>query len=61
MYWRAHIDPPKLQSDLVARLREVFDADLAQLGSWPGITLDCETFHDTTVGRSFDWKGARWW
>jgi hypothetical protein len=53
--WRAQIDPPAVQPDLIARLREVFDADMAQLGSWLGITLDCETFHDTTIGRSYNW------
>ena len=46
--------------DLIARLREVFDADLAQLGSWLGITLDCENFDDgdhramPTTGQSAD-------
>jgi hypothetical protein len=53
--WRAQIEPPALQPDLIARLRDVFDADLAQLGSWLGITLDCEAFHDTTTERSHDW------
>jgi hypothetical protein len=61
--WRARIDPPTIQPDLVARLREIFDADLAQLGSWLGIALDCETFHDVTIARSYDWvdvgAGAR--
>ena len=47
-FWRAQIEPPTLPPDLVARLREVFDADLAQLGSWLGIALDCETFHAAT-------------
>jgi hypothetical protein len=56
--WRARIDPPAMQPDLIARLREVFDADLAQLGSWLGITLDCETFHDTTIERAYDWTGV---
>ena len=49
VFWRADIEPPALPSDLIAHLREVFDADLAQLGSWLGITLDCETFHTTTL------------
>ena len=35
--WRAQVEPPRLPPDLTARLREVFDADLAQLGSWLGI------------------------
>jgi hypothetical protein len=54
-FWRARIDPPPLQSDLIARLHEVFDADLAQVGAWLGITLDCMTFHEATVARSHEW------
>jgi Sulfotransferase family len=54
--WRAQIEPPSLRPDLVARLRDVFDADLAQLGSWLGIALDCDTFHDTTIERPHDWS-----
>jgi hypothetical protein len=53
--WRARIDPPALQSDLIAGLRDIFDADLAQLGAWLGITLDCGTFYETTIGRSHEW------
>jgi Sulfotransferase family len=55
--WRARIDPPALQSDLIAGLRDVFDADLAQLGAWLGITLDCESFYETTIGQSHEWVG----
>jgi hypothetical protein len=51
-FWRANIDPPTLPRDLEARLREVFDADLAELGSWMGITLDCESF-DTKLRAMF--------
>jgi Sulfotransferase family len=53
--WRAQIDLPPMQPDLTARLRDIFDADLAQLASWLGITLDCESFHDKTIDRSYDW------
>ena len=53
--WRAQIDPPTMQPDLIARLRDIFDADLAQLGSWLGISLDCENFHSTTIGQAYDW------
>ncbi len=51
-FWRAHVEPPRLTPILVARLREVFDADLAQLGSWLGYRLDCENFQETTVARA---------
>jgi hypothetical protein len=56
--WRAQIDLPRMPAHMVARLRDVFDADLAQLGAWLGITLDCENFHEVTVARSYDWLGA---
>ena len=35
--WRARVEPPRIRPILDARLREVFDADLAQLGSWLGV------------------------
>jgi hypothetical protein len=53
--WRASVDPPRLPSDEAAYLREVFDADLAELGSWLGIAIDCENFHDRTIGQAHDW------
>jgi Sulfotransferase family len=58
-FWRAQIEPPVLLPELIARLRDVFDADLAQLGSWLGITLDCDAFHDTTIERPHDWAVGR--
>jgi hypothetical protein len=54
-FWRARIDRPELSLELTERLREVFDADLAQLGSWLGIVLDCENFHKATVARACEW------
>jgi Sulfotransferase family len=53
--WRAQIEPPSLRPDLIARLRDIFDADLAQLGSWLGITLDCDTFNDAIIEQAHDW------
>lgn len=59
-FWRARVDPPRLTPSLEARLREVFDADLAQLGSWLGLSrLDCENFHVVTVGRAHEWAGPQ--
>jgi hypothetical protein len=55
--WRARIEPPRLSPVLTARLRDVFDADLAQLGSWLGLQLDCGNFHEATGGRPHDWVG----
>jgi hypothetical protein len=53
--WRARIEPPRLSSVLTAWLREIFDADLAQLGSWLGLQLDCDNFHAATVDRPHGW------
>jgi hypothetical protein len=54
-FWRAQIEPPRLSPSVTARLREVFDADLAQLGSWLGVRLDCANFHEATRARSYEW------
>jgi Sulfotransferase family len=55
--WKAQIDPPELPSDLIAHLREVFDADLAQLGSWLGAELDCGNLDQWALERTHDWSG----
>jgi hypothetical protein len=54
-FWRARVEPPRLTSVIEQRLREVFDADLAQLGSWLGVSLDCESFHERTAGCAYQW------
>jgi hypothetical protein len=57
--WRARINPPRLPPHLIERLRDVFDADLAQLGAWLAITLDCDNFHEMTLSRAHDWATIR--
>lgn len=55
-FWRARIEPPRISTALAARLREVYDADLAQLGDWLGIPgLDCVHFRELTAGRAPEW------
>jgi Sulfotransferase family len=54
-FWRAQLEPPPLPAHLTARLREIFDADLAQLGSWLGVTLDCENFNEKALAQPLDW------
>jgi hypothetical protein len=56
--WRARIEPPHVPPDLTARLREIFDADLSQLGSWLGIRLDCENFDAATSARPHSWAAS---
>jgi hypothetical protein len=53
--WRARVEPPRLSPVMTARLSEIFDADLAQLGSWLGHPIDCENFHEATIGQAHDW------
>jgi hypothetical protein len=57
--WRALVDPPRLSVAQAAYLRELFDADLAELGSWLGIAIDCESFDDVTASQSYDWNAAK--
>jgi hypothetical protein len=53
--WRAHVEPPRMPPHVVGRLREISDADLAQLGAGLRINLDCENFHEMTmVERNWD-------
>jgi hypothetical protein len=53
--WRARIDPPYLSPSTTAYLREIFDADLAELGSWLGVTLNCDNFHEVTIDQVHRW------
>ena len=49
-----------MQPDLIAHLRDVFDADLAQLGSWLGIYARLrELSRDDHRGGSYDWAGPQ--
>jgi hypothetical protein len=54
-FWEVRRDPPAVPVALRAQLREVFDRDLARLGSWLGITLDCDSFHETTELNEISW------
>jgi hypothetical protein len=54
-FWRVRIDRPEIPPHLYARLRVPFDEDLARLGSWLGIDLDCESFHEVASGAPRYW------
>jgi hypothetical protein len=53
--WRARTVVPTLPPATLARIHALFDDDLARLGGWLGVELDCRSFHATTVDRPFDW------
>jgi hypothetical protein len=46
--WRARIEPPRLAPATLRRLRDVFDEDLARLGEWLGLPINCDTFAEAT-------------
>lgn len=48
---------PALSPAAAARLREVYDADLAELGAWLGVPLACATFKQTVREAALDWGG----
>lgn len=47
---------PELSPNRRRQLVRWFDADLAELGTWLGVPLSCETFTELTAGRSFQWN-----
>ncbi len=53
--WRFRMDRPEIPPRLYARLRLAFDEDLARLGSWLGVALDCESFHEVASGSPRCW------
>ncbi len=56
--WKIGIDPPPVPPDLDDRLRKLFDNDLARLGSWLGIKLDCDSFHAVTSAAPVSWQNS---
>jgi Sulfotransferase domain len=54
-HWMIDMDPPQVSSDLAARLRDIFDPDLARLGNWLGISLDTDSFHDRAREQPARW------
>ena len=54
--WKVGIDPPPVPAGLSDRLREIFDRDLARLGSWLGIELDCDSFHTVAGAQPLAWR-----
>jgi hypothetical protein len=55
-FWRVGIDPPRVPTRLEHRLSDVFDRDLARLGSWLGTQLDCDSFRAVTAERPLGWS-----
>jgi hypothetical protein len=47
---------PALSDELRKQLESEFDYDLAQLGKWLGVDLECKNFKQLTSGGTFNWK-----
>ncbi len=47
---------PTLSPEVELRLKAIFNEDLALLGGWLGVQLDCENFRDVTRSRTLEWK-----
>ena len=54
--WKIGVDPPAVPQCLNERLHELFDRDLARLGSWLGIDLECSSFHQLTASKPPSWR-----
>jgi hypothetical protein len=46
---------PELSAENLAKLEELFDQDLAELGSWLGIELSCRNYKDQVKSRPLEW------
>jgi hypothetical protein len=57
-FWRVGVDPPRVPARLDQKLRDLFDRDLARLGSWLDTPLDCGSFHAVTAGRPLGWSST---
>jgi hypothetical protein len=55
--WRIR-ERPELPRDLKRDLAVVLDADLAILGEWLGVELDCRNFVTATSAGPLEWKAA---
>lgn len=49
---------PRLSPGQLARLVELFNEDLATLGTWLGVSLSCPTFKDTVKAGGLEWQAA---
>lgn len=47
---------PELSADSTLQLQQIFDADLAVLGGWLGVELNCENFKSVTRDRVWEWE-----
>jgi hypothetical protein len=56
--WRVKPERPLLAPESTERLRELFDPDLAQLGAWMDVALDCASFSEVARGGPMTWRAV---
>jgi hypothetical protein len=56
--WRMK-EKPRLGAATLARLRAIYDEDLARLGGWLGLRLDCDSFAEAAAAGGGAWPAAR--
>ncbi len=47
---------PRLTGSELKEVEKVFDDDLAEIGRWLGVSLDCRNFRTVTATRTLDWR-----
>lgn len=53
--WWTLDERPELSAGVRARLEATFDSDLAQLGGWLGVPLDCATYRERVTKQRLEW------
>src|SRR5262249_10922306 len=56
--WRVKDERPQLGPEMWQQLSDRFDPDLAELGSWLGIDLNCGNFAELTEAQAYEWVEA---
>ena len=46
---------PVLSEENISKLQATFDKDLAILGEWLGVDINCNNFKELTISRSLEW------
>ncbi|MGK7912810.1 MAG: sulfotransferase [Synechococcus sp.] len=52
----AKIERPEIAPEQLAKLTAIFDEDLAELGRWLGIELNCENFRSVVAADGYSWN-----
>ena len=53
-FWQMN-NRPELSDKSVERLKAIFDEDLAQVGEWLGVELNCDNYKEVVIPTALDW------